>query len=203
MRTIAILSMLHASAALAAPTITAVTPAEGPVAGGFPVTVTGTGFSADSTIKIGGYPCTSLELSTQASEIKCIAPENLARKADVQVINADGSNATAMAAIQYVGKPGFGLIQRRAFTRFGVNSQGVTVVYKCSGCHSGANPDGRLDTRDYGQVLARVVPNKPDESKLWQEVRDGKMPPTGRQPALKDEEKQAIFDWILDGARNN
>jgi len=183
-------------------TFASVDPADGAIQGGTKITITGTGFATDAMVKVDGYPCTDVAVAS-ATKLTCKTPENIARKADLTVINGDGTSGMLAAAFRYKGTPTFQLLQKLAFTRFGVNAQGATVVYKCSGCHSGANPDGHLDTREYAQVLGQVVPNDPASSKMLRLVNDGKMPPSGRQPPLKDEEKQAISDWIADGARNN
>ena len=178
-----------------------VEPAQVPTAGGA-IRLKGSDFAADASVKVGGYPCADLNvLST--TELTCTAPLNIARKADIAILNADGGTATAQAALEYAGVPGFALLQQRVFQRFGVNASGITVVLKCTGCHGGAKPDGNLDLKDYTQVSARVAPKDPNSSKLYQETRDGKMPPPQRQPALKPEEQQALFDWISAGALNN
>jgi len=196
------LGNLWAIQALASmPAISKVDPATLGTEGGT-ITLTGTDFGADASVKIGGYNCDNLAVSG-TTQLTCTAPMNIARLADVTILNGDGGTATAPAALTYKGVPGFALLESRVFQRFGVNAQGITVVYKCSGCHGGTKPDGNLDSRVYNQVMSRVVAGDPNNSKLYQQVRDGKMPPPQRQPALKPEEEQAIFDWITDGAKNN
>ncbi len=70
----------------------------------------------------------------------------------------------------------------------------------CTGCHGAATRikemnlsslEGVLKGSESGPV---VVPGKPDESLLYQKVRDGKMPPG--KVHLKDDELAAIRSWI-------
>jgi hypothetical protein len=201
MRAAFILSLLATPAWASAPTISAVVPAQLTTAGGT-ITVKGTDFAADASVKVGGYPCADLNV-VSTTQLTCTAPANIARKSDVAILNADGGTATAAAALEYTGVPGLALLQQRVFQRFGVNAQGITVVFKCTGCHGGTKPDGNLDLKDYAQISKRVTPKDPNGSLLYQEVRDAKMPPKERQPELKPEEKQALFDWISAGALNN
>ena len=71
----------------------------------------------------------------------------------------------------------------------------------CTGCH-GPNTkikemnlsrlDGVMKGSESGPV---IVPGKPDESRLYQVVRDGKMP-LGKTP-LTEQELAAIRTWIV------
>jgi uncharacterized membrane protein len=80
-------------------------------------------------------------------------------------------------------------------------------VAKCLPCH-GARP--RAPSGDFGYVLdlprvaaepKYVIPFKPEESELWQLVRDDKMPTelSGKGP-LRHEEKELVRGWIAGGA---
>jgi len=51
------------------------------------------------------------------------------------------------------------------------------LIRRCLDCHSGAGPKGDLDLAVKKTALATVIPGKPDESPLWQRVRDDEMPP--------------------------
>lgn len=75
---------------------------------------------------------------------------------------------------------------------------------RCLDCHSGSSPKGKLDlsrketafaSRKDGEV---VVAGSPDESLLWQLVRDDEMPP---KHSLSKEEKKILKDWIAAGAK--
>ena len=75
---------------------------------------------------------------------------------------------------------------------------------RCVSCHGAAKSSmGGLNLQSLEGVMAGgsngviVVPGKPDESRLWMLVRDGKMPMGG--PTLTDEEKALVHDWIEKG----
>ncbi|MFM7148984.1 MAG: DUF1549 domain-containing protein, partial [Gemmataceae bacterium] len=72
------------------------------------------------------------------------------------------------------------------------------LIRRCLDCHSGAGPKGDLDLALKKTALATVTPGKPDDSALWQRVRDDEMPP--KKP-LSAEEKNLLRRWIADGAR--
>ena len=77
---------------------------------------------------------------------------------------------------------------------------------KCTTCHGGVDPKGGLDLRSAkaaitgGDSGAGVKPGDPDESLVWQSIRDGTMPPKNK-PQLTDAEKKLIKDWIAGGAK--
>src|SRR4051794_29752674 len=57
------------------------------------------------------------------------------------------------------------------------------LIRRCLDCHAGLDPKGGLDLSrraaalrggDSGEV---IVPGKPEESLLWEQVADGSMPP--------------------------
>jgi hypothetical protein len=74
----------------AAPTLAAVSPATGPTAGGTPLTLTGTGFVAGTTVTLGGAPATDVVVAS-ATVLTATTPAGLAGPADVVVANANGS----------------------------------------------------------------------------------------------------------------
>jgi hypothetical protein len=88
---------LTASAA-GPPTVTSLTPANGPVAGGNPVAIVGTDFIAGSTVTFDGNPVTAVIVDTE--HITATAPGHAAGVVDVVVTNTDGASATS-AASQY------------------------------------------------------------------------------------------------------
>ena len=71
---------------------------------------------------------------------------------------------------------------------------------KCVRCHSGPNAKAGLDFSTWESSMVSVEPGKPDESTFFAMVDWDEMPP--RNP-LPQEEKDAIYQWILDGALNN
>ena len=78
----------------AVPTVTAISPAGGPIGGGTFVTITGTGFTANSagtnTVQIGGVACTTVTAVSDTS-ITATAPAGTAGAKNVTVANANGT----------------------------------------------------------------------------------------------------------------
>jgi WD40 repeat protein len=86
-----------------APTISSVSPASGPTAGGTQVTLTGTGFdtaSGKTTVIIGGAAATAVSVSSSTT-LTCAAPAGAAGTADVAVSTSGGS-ATLKQGFTYV-----------------------------------------------------------------------------------------------------
>ena len=77
------------------------------------------------------------------------------------------------------------------------------LAARCLECHSGPHPKGELDLsrRDKaftgGENGVVIVAGKPEESLLWEHVREDEMPP--KHP-LKADEKKLLKDWIAGGA---
>lgn len=77
------------------------------------------------------------------------------------------------------------------------------LAANCLECHYGAEPKGGLDlsrrelAREGGDSGSPIHPGRPDESLLWQYVRDGKMPPKRRMRAA---EMELLRKWIAQGA---
>lgn len=86
-----------------APTLTGVLPAQGPVAGGTAITLTGTNFIPGATVTVGGDPCTNLVV-VSATTITCTTPAGTAGPADVTATTADGS-ATLPGGFLYLLRP--------------------------------------------------------------------------------------------------
>ncbi|HLJ12832.1 MAG TPA: c-type cytochrome domain-containing protein [Planctomycetaceae bacterium] len=72
---------------------------------------------------------------------------------------------------------------------------------KCLRCHGESDRKAELDLRTAAAALKGgesgpvVVPNDPDQSLLYEKVRDGEMPP-GKKDRLSDDEITAIRRWI-------
>ena len=71
------------------PTVDGVTPNHGPIAGGDPVTIDGSGFGDGCTVTFDGVPATSVVVVSQF-QITCDAPAHAAGSAAVVVTNEDG-----------------------------------------------------------------------------------------------------------------
>lgn len=88
-----------------APTLTAVAPTMGPIAGGTMVTLTGTNFAATATVTLGGAACTGV-MVTGATALTCTtAARALPGAVDVVVTNPDGQKATLVGGYTYVAPP--------------------------------------------------------------------------------------------------
>ncbi len=81
--------------AVGAPTVTGVAPATGPAGGGTPVTITGTGFDATSTVKFGAVAATAVTCSS-ATSCAATSPAGTGT-AEVTVTTAGATSATSPA----------------------------------------------------------------------------------------------------------
>jgi hypothetical protein len=82
------------------PTLTAVSPTTGPVAGGTQITLSGSNFVSGATVRVGGTLCTSVQFIS-TSTIKATTPAGSAGAQSVQVQNPDGRNFTLPSAFTY------------------------------------------------------------------------------------------------------
>lgn len=98
------LSILHVAEAVPAPTVTAISPAVGPLAGGTAITVTGTGFAAGATVDLGGSLATSVVVAS-ATSITAVAPAHAPGAVVVTVTNSDGQGGTISGGFTYLGPP--------------------------------------------------------------------------------------------------
>ena len=84
---------------VAPPTLTAVAPATGDVAGGTVVTLTGSGFGASSTVAFGGTASAEVTL-VSGTELQAVSPAHGPGAVDV-VVSTDGAGATLSGAFTY------------------------------------------------------------------------------------------------------
>lgn len=82
------------------PTVTAVAPATGDVAGGTLVRVTGTNFGAQTTVRFGGTASPSVTF-VSATALDALAPAHGPGAVDVEVVNENGDTATLAGAFTY------------------------------------------------------------------------------------------------------
>jgi hypothetical protein len=75
----------------------------------------------------------------------------------------------------------------------------LLVTASCLPCHSGAGSSSSNWTT-YADVMGAVVAGKPDSSRFYQKLRDGRMPPGGK---LGSTELALVYRWISEGAKNN
>ena len=86
------------------PSIAAVSPSAGPMAGGTSVTITGADFAAGASVQFGGAAATSVNVAS-ATSIVATTPAFAAGVVDVVVTNSDGQSATRPGGFTYVGPP--------------------------------------------------------------------------------------------------
>lgn len=80
-----------------APAIASISPSSGSIAGGSPVTITGTDFAAASAVKFGATPATSFTVNSE-TEITAVAPRSTtAGEVDITVTTLAGTSATVRA----------------------------------------------------------------------------------------------------------
>jgi len=83
-----------------APTVTAVTPSSGPTNGGTAVTITGTGFLAGATVKLGGTSATNVAV-VNGTSITAVTPAHAAGTVSVVVTNTDTKSGTLTNGFTY------------------------------------------------------------------------------------------------------
>ncbi|MFE6747106.1 IPT/TIG domain-containing protein [Kitasatospora purpeofusca] len=106
----------------AQPTVTAVAPGSGPVAGGTPVSVTGTGLAGATSLTFGpGSPAAAVSCPTDTT-CTTTSPPHAAGTVDIQVTTPGGTSATGAAdrftyvapsadiAVTVAGRPSLGIL---------------------------------------------------------------------------------------------
>lgn len=86
-------------ALFADPTIATVAPATGPAAGGTTITITGTNFSPDATVTVGGTAATAVQ-PLSATQVRCTTPPGTAGAKNV-VVTSSGGTATSTGGYTY------------------------------------------------------------------------------------------------------
>jgi hypothetical protein len=80
------------------------------------------------------------------------------------------------------------------------------LLQRCGKCHGAETQKGAFAlhsaeaVRRGSETGPVIVPGKPDESRLYEVVESGEMPPRGETPLTADE-KQQLHDWLQSGAR--
>ena len=124
---------------VAALSVLAIIPAEGPLTGGNQVAIQGTGFSADVRVFLGGQACTDVRV-LGSEGLTCTAPSNtVAGLVTVRVEHADGDGEGASLPDAYryqAGPPA--LLVLRALPATGPLEGGNIVTLEGSGFRAGA-----------------------------------------------------------------
>jgi mono/diheme cytochrome c family protein len=113
--------------------------------------------------------------------------------------------ATALSAV-LVSLPAAHAVDGESAPRFETHVRSIMKTH-CWQCHGEEEqPEGQLDLRlvrfmeKGGESGAAVISGKPDDSLLYQRLRDGEMPPDSSK-LLSAEELKVIRDWIAAGAK--
>ncbi|MGW0989419.1 IPT/TIG domain-containing protein [Streptomyces sp. NPDC002486] len=145
---------------VAAPTLTGLTPNQGPTSGGTPVTLTGTGLTGATAVSFRGTPATSFTVNS-ATQITATAPPNTAGTAPVTVTTAAGTSNSL--TFTYFAAPAVtGLTPNQ-----GPTSGGTTVILTGTGL-TGATavsfrgtPATSFTVNSATQITATTPPNTP------------------------------------------
>ncbi|WP_412030496.1 IPT/TIG domain-containing protein [Deinococcus yunweiensis] len=109
---------------LEAPTVSAISPREGPLAGGTAVTITGTNFTSNSTVRFGTQPAQTVNVLS-ATALVATAPAGIGGTVNLTVTTAGGrSSATTAEQFTYVQAPTL----TRLTPTVGTSAGGVTVT---------------------------------------------------------------------------
>ncbi len=117
-----------------APTIGSVAPPAGPLAGGTPLTITGTGFLVGATVTVGGSPCSGMVV-VSATQVTCNTPGHSAGPADVVLTNTDGQSGTLAASFTYQAAPTIASLTPNS----GALAGGTAIIVAGTGFITGAS----------------------------------------------------------------
>ena len=87
-----------------APTVTGISPASGPAAGGTAVSISGTGFTSGATATVGGAPCNNA-IVVNAGSLTCATGAHAAGKSTVVVTNTDTQFGSLTDGYEYLPAP--------------------------------------------------------------------------------------------------
>jgi hypothetical protein len=123
-----IASFVHLGSSNPAPTVSGIAPPSGSSNGGTGVTMTGTGFLAGATVKLGGAAASSVVVVSSTS-ITATTPAHPAGSVDVVVTNSDGQSATLTGGYTYTSASGGGIsfVQVKSVTQ--TSGSSVAISY--------------------------------------------------------------------------
>ncbi len=118
----------------AAPTVTTISPANGPMQGGTRITLTGTAFQAGASVRLGGVPAFAVTVENETTAT-AVTNANAAGLADVVFTNPDTQTFTLPAAYTYNGAPVLSAFSPSSGTTAG----GTVITLTGSGFLTGVN----------------------------------------------------------------
>jgi phospholipase C len=131
-----------------APKITAITPTEGPAAGGTTVTVSGSGFAGVTSVSFGAGA--AVAYSTQsATSLSAVSPPASAGKVDIRVSTPNGTSSSVLADRFTYGPPTVTAVSPNA----GPKAGGTAVTVEGTGFAPGAG----ATTFKFGSATATSV----------------------------------------------
>ncbi len=110
------------------PVATAITPNSGSANGGTSVTITGTGFSAGATVKLGGASATNV-VAVSSNSITATAPAHTGGTVDVVVTNPDGQSATLPGSYTYTTSSATGIGFVQAKSAVALSGSSLAIAY--------------------------------------------------------------------------
>jgi hypothetical protein len=121
-----------------APTLTSVSPASGPTAGGTLITLTGTNFVSGATVRVGGVAATSVTF-VGASQVTARTPVGTAGARDVLITNPNGQAAVRVGGFTYTTTSTSTALTAKAVSPLsGPTSGGTVITVTGTGFVSGA-----------------------------------------------------------------
>ena len=135
------------------PTLTAVNPNAGPMAGGTSVIITGTNFTAATAVNFGATPAASFTVNS-ATQITAVAPAEAPATVDVTVTTAGGTTALSAAdQFTFLAAPTVSSLN----PTFGSTAGGTSVII------TGTNFTGATAVSFGGTPAAGFVVNSPTQ----------------------------------------
>jgi hypothetical protein len=144
---------------VAAPTVTSVSPAEGPAAGGQAVTIAGANLTGATDVTFGGAPATNVVV-VNATTITCVTPPGAPGTVSVLVTTAGGTNTddtfvTDANLYTYIAAPAITSISPFSGPTAGGTSSSLTGVVTLTGTNFTADASCRFGL-DSGPAVAVV-----------------------------------------------
>jgi glucose/arabinose dehydrogenase len=121
-----------------APTVTSITPNTGPTSGATAVTITGTGFLAGATVKLGGTSATGVTVVNSTS-ITATTPAHAAGAVSVVVTNTDTKSGTLTNGYTYPAPPAPAPTVATITPNSGTTNGGTAVTITGTGFLAGAS----------------------------------------------------------------
>ena len=149
-----------------APNIGTVSPSSGNIAGGTPLTITGSGFQVGATVSVGGTNATNVQ-RVSSTTLTAVTPAHAAGAVNVVVTNPDAVTGTKTSGFTYIGKlfdPNNDAVVDPADIFYLVNylfTNGPAPVGSGGTASGDANGDGVCDPADIFFLVNYLFTNGP------------------------------------------